>query len=36
MSTTAVRTLKNFIDGEFVDPADGNTEPVLNLSLIHI
>jgi betaine-aldehyde dehydrogenase len=27
---TAVRTLQNFIDGEFVDPADGETEPVLN------
>ena len=23
-------TLKNFIDGEFVDAADGATEPVLN------
>ncbi|MBK5191493.1 MAG: aldehyde dehydrogenase family protein, partial [Methanosarcinales archaeon] len=23
-------TLKNFIDGEFVDPADGRTEPILN------
>jgi betaine-aldehyde dehydrogenase len=26
----AVETLKNFIDGEFVDPAEGQTEPVLN------
>jgi betaine-aldehyde dehydrogenase len=26
----AVQTLKNFIDGEFVDPAEGQTEPVLN------
>jgi betaine-aldehyde dehydrogenase len=26
----ASETLKNFIDGEFVDPADGQTEPVLN------
>jgi betaine-aldehyde dehydrogenase len=31
MATTApMRTLKNFIDGEFVDPAEGATEPVLN------
>jgi betaine-aldehyde dehydrogenase len=30
MSTTAVRTLKNFIDGEFTDPAEGKTEPILN------
>jgi betaine-aldehyde dehydrogenase len=30
MSTTAVRTLKNFVDGHFVDPADGRTEPILN------
>jgi betaine-aldehyde dehydrogenase len=30
MSTTAVRTLQNFIDGAFVDPAEGKTEPVLN------
>jgi betaine-aldehyde dehydrogenase len=29
MSATAT-TLKNFIDGEFVDPADGQTEPILN------
>jgi betaine-aldehyde dehydrogenase len=27
---TAVRTLQNFIDGEFVDPAEGQTEPILN------
>ncbi|HEY4825196.1 MAG TPA: aldehyde dehydrogenase family protein, partial [Solirubrobacteraceae bacterium] len=27
---TAISTLQNFIDGEFVDPADGQTEPVLN------
>ena len=27
---TAVTTLQNFIDGEFVDPADGQTEPVFN------
>jgi len=27
---TAVRTLQNFIDGEWVDPAEGKTEPVLN------
>jgi betaine-aldehyde dehydrogenase len=27
---TATRTLQNFIDGEFVDSADGRTEPVLN------
>ncbi|MGP0051793.1 MAG: gamma-aminobutyraldehyde dehydrogenase [Solirubrobacteraceae bacterium] len=27
---TATATLQNFIDGEFVDPADGQTEPVLN------
>jgi betaine-aldehyde dehydrogenase len=27
---TAITTLKNFIDGEFVDPVDGQTEPVLN------
>jgi betaine-aldehyde dehydrogenase len=27
---TAVKTLQNFIDGEFVDPADGQTEPVVN------
>ena len=29
---TAITTLKNFIDGEFVDPADGQTEPILNPS----
>ena len=28
MSTTT--TLQNFIDGRFVDPAEGQTEPVLN------
>ncbi len=27
---TAITTLKNFIDGEFVDPSDGQTEPILN------
>jgi betaine-aldehyde dehydrogenase len=27
---TAITTLKNFIDGEYVDPADGQTEPILN------
>jgi betaine-aldehyde dehydrogenase len=27
---TAVRTLQNFIDGKFVEPAEGMTEPVLN------
>ena len=27
---TAITTLQNFIDGAFVDPADGQTEPVLN------
>jgi betaine-aldehyde dehydrogenase len=26
----AAQTLKNFIDGEFVDPVEGQTEPVLN------
>ena len=30
MSTTAQRTLQNFIDGEFVEPAEGATEDVLN------
>jgi betaine-aldehyde dehydrogenase len=30
MATTAQRTLKNFIDGELVDPAEGRTSPVLN------
>jgi betaine-aldehyde dehydrogenase len=28
--TATSTTLQNFIDGEFVDPADGQTEPVLN------
>ncbi|MBV9941477.1 MAG: aldehyde dehydrogenase family protein, partial [Solirubrobacterales bacterium] len=27
---TAITTLQNFIDGAFVDPANGRTEPVLN------
>jgi betaine-aldehyde dehydrogenase len=27
---TAVRSLQNFIDGEFVDASDGRTDPVLN------
>jgi betaine-aldehyde dehydrogenase len=27
---TAITTLKNFIDGEYVDPADGQTEPIVN------
>jgi len=27
---TATQTLQNFIDGEFVDPADGRTQAVLN------
>ena len=27
---TAITTLKNFIDGEFVDPSDGQSEPILN------
>jgi betaine-aldehyde dehydrogenase len=27
---TATSTLQNFIDGEFVDPVEGETEPVLN------
>jgi len=27
---TATQTLQNFIDGEFVGPAEGETEPVLN------
>jgi betaine-aldehyde dehydrogenase len=30
MATVAATELKNFIDGEFVDPATGETEPVLN------
>jgi betaine-aldehyde dehydrogenase len=28
--TATATTLQNFIDGQFVDPADGQTEPVLN------
>ncbi|HMJ03721.1 MAG TPA: gamma-aminobutyraldehyde dehydrogenase [Conexibacter sp.] len=27
---TATRTLRNFVDGEHVDPAEGGSEPVLN------
>ncbi len=27
---TETQTLRNFIDGEFVDPVDGETEPVIN------
>ena len=30
MATATVTKLKNFIDGEFVDPAEGETEEVLN------
>src|SRR5215210_3754135 len=30
MATATGTKLQNFIDGEFVDPADGQTEPVLN------
>src|SRR3954463_10850582 len=30
MATVAATELKNFIDGKFVDPADGSTEAVLN------
>ena len=30
MSTTATPTLQNFIDGAFVDPAEGRTDAVLN------
>src|SRR2546421_3101633 len=30
MATTTTSTLKNFIDGEFVDPLEGETEPVVN------
>src|SRR3954469_14995874 len=30
MATVATTELKNFIDGEFVAPATGETEPVLN------
>ena len=28
--TATATTLQNYIDGEFVDPADGHTEPILN------
>jgi betaine-aldehyde dehydrogenase len=28
--TATATTLQNFIDGEFVDPADGQTEPIIN------
>jgi betaine-aldehyde dehydrogenase len=28
--TTETHTVRNFIDGEFVDPVEGETEPVLN------
>jgi betaine-aldehyde dehydrogenase len=28
--TATAATLQNFIDGQFVDPADGQTEPILN------
>jgi len=27
---TAIRTLRNFVDGEHVDPAEGRSEPILN------
>jgi betaine-aldehyde dehydrogenase len=27
---TSITALKNFIDGEYVDPAEGQTEPILN------
>jgi betaine-aldehyde dehydrogenase len=27
---TQTQTLRNFIDGEFVDPAEGETEPIIN------
>jgi betaine-aldehyde dehydrogenase len=30
MATATKTKLQNFIDGEFVDPAEGHTEPVLN------
>src|SRR5918992_5709080 len=30
MATMTGTRLQNFIDGEFVDPAEGQTEPVLN------
>ncbi|HZC29113.1 MAG TPA: aldehyde dehydrogenase family protein, partial [Gaiellaceae bacterium] len=29
---TATETLKNFVDGEFVDPAEGRTSAVVNPS----
>jgi acyl-CoA reductase-like NAD-dependent aldehyde dehydrogenase len=29
---TATETLKNFVDGEFVDPAEGRTTAVINPS----
>ena len=32
MATATASTLQNFIDGEFVDPADGGTEDVINPS----
>jgi betaine-aldehyde dehydrogenase len=28
--TTETQTLRNFIDGEFVDPVEGETEPIIN------
>src|SRR3954454_18589883 len=30
MSTTATAPLRNFIDGEFIEAAEGGTTPVLN------
>jgi betaine-aldehyde dehydrogenase len=30
VATAVTRTLRNFVDGEHVDPAEGRTEPVLN------
>ena len=30
MATATLTKLKNFIDGEFVEPAEGETEEVLN------
>ena len=36
MATATLTKLQNFINGELVDPADGATEEVVNLSLIHI
>ena len=30
MATATGTKLQNFIDGEFVDPAEGQTEPVIN------